>query len=102
MFVCVLGDETAQVSSADCKLSPVSGALQCPHHTSRTKPEGERSRSLPPDCPKCSRKVGNVVLRHAVHTSARTGRGRKVMQILLCYITGQRAVQKEKKEGTHT
>lgn len=29
----VPGDETAQVGSADCKLSPVFGALQCPDHT---------------------------------------------------------------------
>lgn len=29
----VPGDETAQVGSADRKLSPVFGALQCPDHT---------------------------------------------------------------------
>lgn len=64
LFVCVLGDETAQVGTADCKLSAVSGALQRPNHTSRTEPEGEWPRSLPPDCPKCSRKVGDVVHSH--------------------------------------
>lgn len=57
-FVNIAGDETAQVGSADCKLSPVFGTIQRFNHTSRTESEGERPRPLPADCPKCSRKVG--------------------------------------------
>lgn len=53
------GDETTQVGAADCQLSPVSGALQCPHHAGGTEPEGERPCPLPPDRPKRSRKVGD-------------------------------------------
>lgn len=53
------GDETTQVGPADCQLSPMSGALQRPHHAGGAEPEGERPRPLPPDCPKRSRKVGD-------------------------------------------
>lgn len=53
------GDETTQVGAADCQLSPVSGALQRPHHAGGAEPEGERPRPLPPDRPKRCRKVGD-------------------------------------------
>lgn len=57
IFVSVPGDEAAQVGAADRKLPPVSGALQCPHHTGGAELEGERPRPFPPDRPKCSWKV---------------------------------------------
>lgn len=71
-LLCVLfpGDETAQVGSADCKLSPVFGALQCPHHAGRTEPEGERSRALPPVCQERGREVGDATYGHEdIHTN---------------------------------
>lgn len=81
-FVCVLGDETPQVGSADCKLSAVSGALQRPDHASRTEPEGERPCSIPPDCPKCSRKVGDAVHGHThicAYSKVDKGSGRQTL-----------------------
>lgn len=59
VLVLVSGDETAQVGSADCKLSPMLGALQCPHHPGWAEPKGERPCTLPSVCQERGREVGH-------------------------------------------
>lgn len=103
VFVCLPGDEAAQVGSADCKLSPVFGALQRPHHTSRAEPEGERPRSLPPDRPKCSREVGDGSAWRRAHLHMQRRKKTKMpcfhlcllgnnIAVLMLYISDRRAV----------